>query len=288
MHLLYQGPVGWRGESAMLHEWGSPCVSQWKVSRLASRDLSQVSLPNQGDCPGATTWQIFTCGLGQDRALFPQTSRGESRSHDLQRDRGTTYCAQCPRVPCHATRESSRLCCGIGVLVLPTQGETLRLGRYCGAFVLGPDMEHGVGDARSLPVARATRRSRGQLSSSVGSPLGSVRGGWRGADAGLYGADLSSRELHGVSSVPQCVWRTTLHGSRGPAQSVPFVRVREEGSVQFVCSNDHKEVNMFKYFQCNDTTVCSNKSFTIWNVSWFAWFSSRSFRSWYCSPVTCQ
>ena len=57
-------------------------MSPREVSRLASRDLPQVSLSDPSHGLGAATRQVFASRLGQDRILFPQTSRGESHSHD--------------------------------------------------------------------------------------------------------------------------------------------------------------------------------------------------------------
>ena len=58
-------------------------MSPREVSRLASRDLPQVSLPDPSDGSGAATGKVFARRLGQDRILFPEASRGESHFHDL-------------------------------------------------------------------------------------------------------------------------------------------------------------------------------------------------------------
>ena len=53
-------------------------------------------------------------------------------------------------------RQPSRLCHGTDVLVSPSQRQALRLGGHCGPFDPGAALEHGVGDAGSLPTTRTT------------------------------------------------------------------------------------------------------------------------------------
>ena len=109
----------------------------------------------------------------------------------------------------------------------------MRMGGYRVSPLAGTHLEHGVGDASPVRVARGTRWQGGCVPPLCGLSPECLRGGQRRRRAGTRGQDLLSewREVRGMQGVRERVQRRTVHRSRGHGQPLLSVRSRGESDV---------------------------------------------------------